>query len=414
MSSSLISRSTDLSTLSAAGYSLEVRGAYLVVPQIPYLDANGDIRTASIVTALNVVGGTADNRTSSPSDHTVWWTGQTPHTIAGDSMYSHLSCGTWPDGRDLGEGITVTERWSRKLREDGKSRPYTDYREQVETYVAEVADHAEAKRPGTIEACKLGHCPQISSSNRFRYTDTGTYRNGTRGIEGRIEDEIVGVIGIGGSGSYLVDVLAKTNIREIHLFDDDTMDTHSAFRVAGAARAEELECNKYKVDWHGERYGVVRQEGLYVHRIRIDDESMELLDVCTTIFIAVDDLKVRRKLQSSITRKGILHLAVGIGIEIEGIHDDQLGGNVKIEINYQDPFEVDLTDCSDGPTAENVLDDAYRSNIQTAELNMLGAALAITEWKARRKIYRSERDHGIDSTIYSSTTGKILVTRRGL
>ena len=414
MSSSLISRSADLSALSAAGYSLEVRGAYLIVRQIPYLDANGDIRAAEIVTALDLVGGTANNRTIPPTDHTVWWTGQTPHTISGDSMQSHLVCDNWSPGRELGEGITVTERWSRKLRDNSRPRQYIDFREKIQTYIAEVADHADAKRPGTIEACKHGHRPQIHLDNRFHYTDTNAYRNGTRGIESKIEDEIVGIIGVGGSGSYLVDVLAKTNIKEIHLFDDDAIDTHSAFRVAGAARGEELGCSKAKVDWHHERYSVVRKTGLFIHRTRVNDESLELLDTCTTVFIAVDDIKVRRKLQNAITRKGILHLAVGIGIEIEGAQNDQLGGNVKIEINFQDPHELDSTERNDGTSENDEEDDVYRSNIQTAELNMLAAAIAITEWKAKRTIYRNERCSDIDSIIYSSTTGNILAARKGL
>lgn len=414
MSSSLISRSGDLSALSAARYSIEVRGGYLVVRHIPYLDSGGEVRTADIVTALNLVGGVADNRTTAPADHTVWWTGYTPHTISGDSMDSHLVCGSWVPSRELGEGITVTEQWSRKLRENGRPRQYTDFREKIETYVAEVASHAEAKRPGTIDACKHGYRPKIHSGSRFHYTDTSTYRNGTRGIESRIEDEVVGIIGIGGSGSYLVDVLAKTNVKEIHLFDHDTMETHSAFRVAGAARAEELGCNKGKVDWHRERYNVVRKEGLFTHRISVDKESLALLDKCTTVFIAVDDLDVRRMLQSALTRKGILHLAVGIGLDIEGVHNDQLGGNVKVEINFRDPHANGSTDCQTAPSEDGALDDLYRSNIQTAELNMLGAALAITEWKATRQVYRTERSSEFDSVIYSSTTGKILVARKGL
>ena len=414
MSSSLISRSADLSALAAAKYNIEILGGYLVVRHIPYLDASGEVRTADIVTALNLVGGIADSRTIAPADHTVWWTGYTPHTISGESMTSHLVCASWVAGRDLGEGITVTEQWSRKLRANRRPRQYTDFREKIETYVAEVAGHAEAKRPGTIDACKHGYRPKIHSGSRFHYTDTSTYRNGTRGIESRIEDEVVGIIGIGGTGSYLVDVLAKTNIKEIHLFDDDTMDTHSAFRVAGAARAEELGSNKRKVDWHHERYDVVRKEGLFIHRIRVDDESLALLDKCTTVFIAVDDLDVRRTLQSALTRKGIFHMAVGIGLDIEGVDNDELGGNVKIEIDFRDPHESGSTDCNTDCSEDGVADDVYRSNIQTAELNMLGAALAITEWKATRRVYRTERSSRVDSLIYSSTTGKILVARKGL
>ena len=71
--------------------------------------------------------------------------------------------------------------------------------------------------------------------------------------------------GVRAAGSYLVDVLAKTNVRELNLFDDDVMKIHNAFRVAGAARVGELNGKKYKVDWHAERYINVRVEGLHLH-----------------------------------------------------------------------------------------------------------------------------------------------------
>ena len=53
---------------------------------------------------------------------------------------------------------------------------------------------------------------------------------GSGGIENRIEDEIVAVIGVGGSGSYLVDVLMKTDIQELHMYDGDVLKQHNAFR----------------------------------------------------------------------------------------------------------------------------------------------------------------------------------------
>ena len=109
---------------------------------------------------------------------------------------------------------------------------------------------------------------------------------------------------------------------------------------------------------------------------------------------------------------GILHLSVGLGLEVEGPNDDQIGGMVKVETNF-DAGEPRKEVCENpGDTAKDV-DNVYDSNIQTAELNMLGAALAIAEWKAKRGIYRSERDEGNDATIYSVTTGEINVHRKG-
>ena len=405
MSNSLISRSADLSALAAAGYCLEIRGAYLIVKGIPYVSGDGRIQSADIVTNLDICSA-PDEVTTQPKDHTVWWTGEMPFTANGESMEAYLSCGKWEQGRDIGEGITVYMQWSRKVKEGGQKRRYRDYQEKIESYVEEVAGQAESKRPGVLEAAKKGGDPAVISSTRFVYIDTNAYRNGTKGIETRIDNEVVAVIGVGGTGSYLVDVLAKTNVKELHLFDDDVMENHNAFRVAGAARVGELGGAKSKVDWHAERYREVRTEGLHLHPEKIDEANSDVLRGFTTAFIAVDDLAVRRRIQKQCAKLGILHLSIGIGLEVEGENNDQIGGMVKVETNFEvgsGKHEVDGNLRGAGEEA----DDVYHSNIQTAELNMLGAALAIAEWKAIRGIYRNERDEGDDTAIYSVTTGRI-------
>ena len=412
MSNSLISRSVDLSELAATGYCLEIRGAYLLVRGIPYIAGNSEIQFAEIVTNLDITGAVGEEVTTQPSDHTVWWTGSTPHTADGQSMEEYLSCKKWENGRDIGEGITAYMRWSRKPKKGGRARGYTDYREKIETYVEEIGGQAEGMRPGILEAARKGGDHTVISSSRFAYVDTNAYRNGTRGIESRIEEEIVAVIGIGGTGSYLVDVLAKTNVKELHLFDDDVMKIHNAFRVAGAARVSELNGQKDKIDWHAERYKVVRIEGLHLHPTKLNEDNFDILNGCTTAFIAVDDLAIRRKIQRACTAMGILHLSVGIGLEVEGENDDQIGGMVKMEVNFDaDEPRKKVSDNTDA--AGEQVDDVYDSNIQTAELNMLGAALAIAEWKAKRGVYRNEREEGNDTIIYSVTTGEMNADRKG-
>ncbi len=401
MSNSLISHNDDLSALVKVGYRVKIRGAYLIVEGIPYVAECGGIKKADIVTSLEL----SENKTKPPSDHTVWWTGGVPYNADGESMEEYLCCGKWEDGYDIGEGVIVYMRWSRKPREGGATRGYTNYKEKIETYVSEVAGQAESKQPGILMTAKSGGDPEIESSTRFMYLNTSTYRDGTKGAEQNIEEEVVAVVGVGGSGSYLVDILAKTNIKELHLYDDDVMKQENAFRVAGAARVGELGSGKSKVEWHLERYSEVRKDGLYIHPVKIDGENVQCLKTCTTVFIAVDKLKTRRKIQRACGEMGILHISVGIGLEMEGERNNEIGGMLKVEIGYRVERPVEQEDRS----LEDEEDDVYGSNIQTAELNMLGAALAITEWKAIRGVYRNERDGGIDRVIYSATTGKILV-----
>ena len=407
MSNLLISRNSDLSELVEAGYRVKIRGAYLLVEGIPYVKQNGDIGKGDIVTSLELAG----DKTRPPGDHTVWWTGETPHRASGESMEPYLSCGKWATGQDLGEGITVYMQWSRKPKSRGGNRGYRNYREKIETYVEEVGGEAETKRPGILEAARAGGDPEVESKTRFKYVDTNAYRNGIRGIEQRIEDEIVAVVGVGGSGSYLVDILAKTNIKELHLYDDDVLEQHNAFRIAGAARIEELGSGKSKVEWHQERYAAVREEGIYAHEKRIDDETLKYLARCTTVFIAVDGLNTRRKIQNKCNEMGVLHISVGLGLDIEGDNNDQIGGMVKVETQYR-PKDVGKEGNGIREREEEQANQIY-GNVQTAELNMLGAALAITEWKAIRDVYRNERENGIDSIIYSVSTGRILLGKKG-
>lgn len=411
MSSSLINRSEDLSGLKSAGYRLEIRGAYLIVRGIPYISHEGAIKTADIVSNLDFVVIGNEEVTAQPDNHTVWWTGDTPYYANGESMENYLSCGIWEDGHDIGENITVSMQWSRKIKEGGQTRGYKDYKEKIETYIDEVAGQADSIKLGVLESARGGWDPTETSHSRFEYLDTNAYRNGLKGIESRIEDEILAVVGVGGTGSYLVDILAKTNVKEVRLFDDDVIKVHNAFRVAGAARVEELGGQKKKVDWHVDRYGAVRKKGLHVHKVKLDETNFDEICDCTTVFIAVDDLATRRNIQSACTKMKILHVSVGIGLEIEGPSSSQIGGMVKVETNFE--ACENTAEINKYPHDLDVNLNVYRSNIQTAELNMLGAALAIAEWKAKRGIYRSDRDENNNTTIYSVTTGEIVVGRKG-
>ena len=409
MSTLPISHNADLTALVRAGYKVRIRGGYLVVQGIPYLTAEGEIRKGDLVTSLELTG----NETGPPNDHTVWWSGGIPYTAAGESMEPHLSIGSWDPGRELGEGISVRMQWSRKpKKQGGGTRGYTDYQDKINTYVNEVGSEAEAKFPGVLEAARSGGDPEEVLESRFKYIDTSTYRNGTRGIEKRIHDEVVAVIGIGGSGSYLVDILAKTNVKELHLFDDDVMRQHNAFRLAGAARLEELGGAIKKVEWHRRNYAPVREEGVYIYPERIDAATAHRLSACTMVFIAVDDLDVRRRIQAACNDLDIAHIAVGIGVEVEGENSDTLGGMAKVERQYVPrPEQIPVP-------RENADDDDQAAgmygNIQTAELNMLSAALAIVEWKAMRGFYRSDRADDIDSVIYVVSTGDIQLARKGM
>ena len=185
------------------------------------------------------------------------------------------------------------------------------------------------------------------------------------------------------------------------------MEQHSAFRLAGAAQIEEIGGTRTKVAWHKQRYAAVRDKGVFANKTKVRGDSKGLLQNFTTVFIAVDDLACRRKIQTQCNEIGVFHVSVGLAVEIEGEENNQLGGMVKVETDIILPPRP-----NEGPQSGQVQPQAY-GNVQTAELNMLGAALAVVEWKAKAGIYRSERSQ-YDSVLYSATTGGILHQQKGL
>ena len=69
--------------------------------------------------------------------------------------------------------------------------------------------------------------------------------------------------------------------------------------------------------------------------------------------------------------------------------------------------------ASEAESKEEVPEDGVYGNIQTAELNMLSAALAIVEWKAKRGVYRTDRKAGQDTVIYTTSDGRIETAKKG-
>ena len=94
----LLDHSEDLRKLVNEGYELEVKGTLILVHHIPYVTKNQDIEQGSLVTNLMLNG----DKTTRPSDHTIWFTGSLPCNKDGSEITSII----WQrDGKELGNGI---------------------------------------------------------------------------------------------------------------------------------------------------------------------------------------------------------------------------------------------------------------------------------------------------------------------
>ena len=97
---------------------------------------------------------------------------------------------------------------------------------------------------------------------------------------------LIGIIGVGGTGSYVLDQVAKTPVSEIHLFDGDVFCQHNAFRAPGAPTKEILELSQKKVDYLSELYGHMHK-GIVAHPTYVNETNVEELSGLDFVFLCL-------------------------------------------------------------------------------------------------------------------------------
>jgi hypothetical protein len=70
------------------------------------------------------------------------------------------------------------------------------------------------------------------------YRDTASTRAEIVPITAKLENHRIAIVGLGGTGSYVLDFVAKTPVKEIRLYDGDRFSQHNAFRAPGATHFE--------------------------------------------------------------------------------------------------------------------------------------------------------------------------------
>ena len=197
-----------------------------------------------------------------------------------------------------------------------------------------------------------------------------------------MDGESIAIVGLGGTGSYVLDFVAKTWVKEIHLYDDDRFLQHNAFRTPVAVALKELEGGPIKSLFHYERYKRMRS-GIVAHPMKIDEDNVDELGNYDTVFLCIDGHTIKHAILQVCEDAGSVCIDTGMGIYREG---DKLGGILRAttsEPGHREHIrEKNRIDTTGGDIGE------YERNIQLAELNAINAALAVIKWKTIRGVYQ--------------------------
>jgi len=369
----LVNHNDDLRQLVAKGYATAADSNHLVVRDIPYLDSERKLQVGAIVAKLEFI----DQERVVQTDHQVFFAGSVPHGLDGKPI---PNLGGGPAQLMLSEAskdVVVQRSFSNKPKSTGK---FTDFFAKIENYVAIIsgpAIEAYGASPYTFRVVA-----DVTSASVFKFHDTLTSRAEITDLAGKFKDDVIAVIGLGGSGAYVLDFMVKTPVREIRAFDLDSFHVHNAFRSPG--RLEETELGQSKADVYRGRYENFRTD-LSVTSKFIDASCSDDLDGVTFAFVSVDKGSSRAGIFDLLISKGIPFIDVGMGLNRKR---GPLNGMVRATYYSTEHGQTvrakGLAELADTP------DDLYRSNIQIGELNALNACLAAIKFKQLRGFYFEE------------------------
>lgn len=368
MSTTQLSRSPDLERLREDGYEVAIhRTGYLVIDHVPYVTPGREVRRGRLVSALELDG----ERTTKPTDHVVLWSGDAPCDVDGQP----LRLGGGASAQQLAEDLVVDRTFSSK-----PAGGYADYHEKMSRYALAISGPAVVLEPGAT-AMTFDLVEEPEDDSPFQYLDSSATRARITGLMDRLRQARVAIAGCGGSGSYVLDLVAKTPIRQIDVYDGDRFRQHNAFRSPGAASKDELRGGPNKAEYFAAKYRAMHKN-VIAHPYALDDESVQELVGADFVFIAMDRGAAKQTIIRKLEECGIPFIDLGMGVSQD---DDALGGIVRVTMSRPGQSMADRGRVS---LADPDPNNDYRVNIQIADLNALNAALAVIRWKKHLGFYR--------------------------
>ncbi len=374
--------------LEETGYLIDFVGGYLVIYGLPYLDQDGQLQHGDWVSPIDLNGAVVDP----PSNHQAWWRGSIPC----DQQRRELKLGARPNRVTVTPNLVTDCSFSYKLNnESGAMRAYRSFEEKVQTYLDTISAPAMTAYPQAtpLQAITVKAAAQGSP---LRFPDTMSSRYHVNDLSALLRDKKVAIIGLGGTGSYILDFLARTHLEKIAIFDDDKVHVHTIFRLPGFISQA---IGKLKVEVLARHYDQWHA-GIEPIAERVTSENVAGLKAFDFVFVSVDEGPARRLIVDWLSANDVPFIDCGMGLNRSTVG---LSGFVRITGADRKAFDDNVGTAR--LPVEDAKEDEYRKEAQITELNALNAAMAVIRFKQHFGLF--DREGGATSHIFDSTTFEI-------
>lgn len=378
---SQIAHSPDLARLVDEGFQVRVSQDHLILEHVPYLNSEGHVSIGAIAEPLTFAG----DGVQPPADHVVWFQGSSPCGVNGEQLDLVNSA----QHREMFPGFSVDYMFSKK-----PAAGYPDHYTKMTAYVAMLMGPAKVVAP-QVTANTYARVTEVGDDSPFLFRESASARAGISDLNEKFKNQKVAIVGLGGTGSYILDFVSKTEVAEIHLFDADEFINHNAFRAPGAASLAVVSSRPKKVDYFASVYSTMR-DGVIPHPVFLDGDGVQSeLSSMSFVFIAADHSNEIAQVGAALRSLGIPFVDVGVGLQRAA---GGLTGAIRTTlITPRTPDSIQV------PT--EVGDDEYAANVQVGEVNALNAAYAVLRWKRHLGFYADMCEE--DRSVYSISSNAI-------
>ena len=354
-----------------AGFDCRIEDDTLTVGPVPYRLSGGGIGHGSLICHLNRNGADIGH----PNDHTAAWIGdEVPHLRDGEPMSGLIidqSATTWSNGST---SICILSRLG--------PEPYPNYGRKMLTYIRLIAREAiadwRASSPGSV---------LVNDNNRLVDHETGLNRVRVGHLDALLAKENIAVIGAGGTGSHIIDLVSKCNVQQIDIYDPDYVSSHTQLRWPGIIERHIADNKINKAEYLATHYAKRTNRNIRGHPIAVEKSTLTYLRGKTMIFVAIDNGSARREILTGLAENNLNF--IDCGIDLQGSNGPLTASARVIRCQAEECPEKRLELATHAPGGANAAeDDPYAQNIQTGEMNSLNAALAVIAWKQGIGFYK--------------------------
>lgn len=363
-----------------AGFSVEVEADVVQAITVPCLLKGGVVGACTIEKSCDQSSGKPNERIGGAVHGVRIKTGETKdgrvYNADGTAIGNHIG----------GDG----KSWSDiSIKKGGQDAPEDDESacDLVHRYAKQIV--------GAVSAAGYSETASLANRGSFKIPNTFEARAALGPVQDRIREQRVAIVGLGGTGAYVLDLMANTPVPKIHLLDADDVDWHTFMRAPGAPTADEIESYRgdmpKKVDYYRSKYAALR-DGVFSHVVRIDSTSMfenflssHPFDFAFTCIDQKKDCDLPRQdvVYEALSEARIPFIDSGVSITLEG---NTVSGAVTTSF-YAEGSEAWRTAIPNAKVQGNA--PGYR-NVQLPEVNALAASLAVMEWRRRTEQYASK------------------------